>query len=193
MNIQKQIIMTGGRITILNRKDASESKVKGTDLSKYDTLHFAVHGILPEEIRWINQPALILAREESKSEQDGYLQMDEIMSLKLNAGLVVLSACNTALGEHLAGEGILGLTRAFMYAGTPSVVVSLWSVNDQSTSVLMERFYFHLTNGKGKAESLRLAKLDLIAWLKSNSDDEIGVYPSSPYFWAPFVLVGAWN
>ena len=119
--------------------------------------------------------------------------MDEIMSLKLKAELVVLSACNTALGEYLEGEGILGLTRAFMYAGTPSIVVSLWPVNDQSTSILMERFYFHLTNGKEKDESLRLAKLDLIKSMKSNGDDKSGVYPSSPYFWAPFVLVGSWN
>jgi CHAT domain-containing protein len=105
----------------------------------------------------------------------------EIFNLKLNADLVVLSACETGLGKEVKGEGLIGLTRAFLYAGTPSVVVSLWQVQDRSTAELMVRFYRHLKNGQpSKAEALRQAQLELIRH---------GTF-AHPYYWAPFVLVG---
>jgi CHAT domain-containing protein len=108
--------------------------------------------------------------------------MSEIFNLDLNADLVVLSACQTGLGRLVKGEGMIGLTRAFMYAGASSVVVSLWKVQDYSTAALMKSFYRHLRAGKGKAEALRQAKLNMIR-------SDIPAY-RFPYFWAPFVLVG---
>jgi CHAT domain-containing protein len=104
----------------------------------------------------------------------------EIFNLKLNAELVVLSACETGLGKEVRGEGLIGLTRAFLYAGTPSVAVSLWKVEDRSTAELMARFYRHLKDGRTKAGALRQAQLDLIGDKKF----------AHPYYWAPFVLVG---
>lgn len=108
--------------------------------------------------------------------------MSEIRRLKLNADLVTLSACSTGLGELLAGEGIIGLTRAFFYAGASSLVVSLWNVNDAAIAELMKAFYQNLNRGRSKDEVLRQAKLKLPTgqhriWRR-------------PYFWAPFVLVG---
>ena len=95
---------------------------------------------------------------------------------------MVLSACQSGLGKTVKGEGIIGLTRAFLYAGVSSVVVSLWNVQDASTAELMKQFYRHLRAGKGKAEALRQAKLNMIR-------SDIPAY-RFPYFWAPFVLVG---
>jgi CHAT domain-containing protein len=100
----------------------------------------------------------------------------------LNADLVVLSACQTGMGKEIKGEGMMGLMRAFMYAGTPSVVVSLWNVNDRSAADLMIRFYNHLwkpgSEKLNKAEALRKAQLEVIG------------FGSKPYHWAPFILVG---
>jgi CHAT domain-containing protein len=120
---------------------------------------------------------------EASEKEDGILQTNEIMRLKLNADLVALSACRTGLGKVVSGEGVLGLTRAFLYAGTRSVAVSLWNVNDTATAELMKVFYRNLKSGMSKDEALRQAKLELLngkqaAW-------------RHPYFWGSFVLVGA--
>jgi CHAT domain-containing protein len=112
------------------------------------------------------------------------LQVFEIFNLKLNADLVVLSACETGLGKQVKGEGLVGLTRAFLYARTPSVAVSLWKVLDTSTADLMVRFYGHLKNGKrSKADALRQAQLEMIRQ---------GQF-AHPFYWAPFILVGDGN
>jgi CHAT domain-containing protein len=116
-----------------------------------------------------------------QKEEDGILQMNEIFNLDLNADLVVLSACQSGLGKLVRGEGIIGLTRAFMYAGASSVVVSLWNVRDVSTAEFMNRFYRHLREGKSQPEALRQAKLDMIR-------SERPVY-RFPYFWSPFVII----
>ena len=116
------------------------------------------------------------------SKEDGALQMSEVMRLKLNADLVTLSACRTGLGKLLNGEGIIGLTRAFLYAGADSVVVSLWNVNDMATATLMKSFYKNLKQGMSKDEALRRAKLELI-----NGQKQAWRHP---YYWASFVLVG---
>ena len=108
-----------------------------------------------------------------------------ILRLKLNADLVTLSACRTGLGKLVNGEGVLGLTRAFLYAGTRSVLASLWNVNDTATAQLMTAFYRNLKRGLSKDEALRQAKLELLH----------GKQPSwrHPYFWASFVLIGERN
>jgi CHAT domain-containing protein len=185
------------------REKANEKRVHDLDLKNYRRIHFATHGILADEITWINQPALVLSLLGTKEKYDGFLSMDEIYDMDLNADLVVLSACKTGLGEEIRGEGLVGLTHAFIHAGTNSIVVSLWDVNDRSTSMLMERFYRNLRT-MNKSEALRQAKLDLMQGESTASkergvggiiggDAEVSQNYSHPYFWAPFVLIGKYN
>src|SRR5262245_27763736 len=116
--------------------------------------------------------------------QNGFLRMNEIYSLKLRSELVVLSACETALGKDVRGEGLIGLTRGFMYAGSPRVIASLWRVPDRATSELMKRFYGGLFRGGLRpAAALRAAQLDMRKTLRW----------SSPYYWAGFILQGEWQ
>ena len=137
-------------------------------------LHFAGHGRLDEE-----HP------ERSSLEfTDGSLQVDDIFNLELSSDLVVLSACRTA-GKVVTGEGLVGLTRAFLYAGTPSVMVTLWQAVDTSARDLMVQLYTNLSRQGDKAEALRQAKLALIA-----RGRRTGGRLARPYYWAPFILVG---
>ena len=108
--------------------------------------------------------------------------MQEIYSLPLAAQLVVLSACQTGTGTTQQGEGVMSLARAFQYQGTPSVIASLWNVDDKSTSNIMTQFYQNLRTGKSKTEALRLAKLQ---HLENASAKE-----AHPFYWSPFILVG---
>jgi CHAT domain-containing protein/Tfp pilus assembly protein PilF len=157
--------------------DASEKNVRENPLLKQARwIHFAVHGFLNEERP--EYSGLLLAREDDPA-YNGLLQVYEIFNLELTADLVVLSACDTALGKNVSGEGLLGVSRALLYAGAASVVVSLWQVSDASTSDLMVRFYRHLSEGREKAEALRLSKLELIREGKAH-----------PYHWAAFTLIG---
>jgi CHAT domain-containing protein/Tfp pilus assembly protein PilF len=160
-------------------KAAIESAVKRESLDRYRSLHFATHGLIDERVPARSGIALSFV---GQQDEDGILEMGEIFNLTLDADLVVLSACRTGLGRLVRGEGIVGLTRAVMYAGSSSVVVSLWNVQDASTAEFMKTFYRHLKAGKRKAEALRQAKLEMI-----RAD-----IPSHrfPYFWAAFVLVG---
>ncbi len=116
---------------------------------------------------------------------DGVLQTYEIFDAKLNAELAVLSACNTGLGKLRKGEGLIGISRAFLYAGVPSLVVSLWSVDDEATARIMGFFYRHLQAGSSKKQALRQAKLDYL-------DVSRGV-KKDPFYWAPFILNGDWR
>jgi CHAT domain-containing protein/Flp pilus assembly protein TadD len=182
------------------RENAKEARVKELDMSLYRYVHFAVHGLVCDRTggAWF-QPSLVLSQagvtpQEREAGNDGFLQMDEILNLKLNADLVTLSACKTGLGERLEGEGLIGLTRSFMYAGTPSVLVSLWNVADKSTPMFMNRFYSNLRDGMKKGEALHEAK----KWMLENSSHvevqegfKSTVAHDHPYFWAPFILVGA--
>lgn len=158
--------------------EAKEENVKGNPtLASARRIHFATHSLTSE--RKPQYSGLVLTLDDDPRE-DGLLQVYEIFNLKLQADLVVLSACHTALGKQLKGEGMIGLTRAFMYAGAPSVVVSLWQVADRSTAELMVKFYQQLDLSGDKAEALRQAKLKLM------ENPRYG----HPYYWAPFVLVG---
>ena len=122
------------------------------------------------------------------------LKTYEVFNLELRADLVALSACETGLGKLRPGEGMIGLSRAFMYAGAPSVLVSLWKVSDEATSLLMTGFYRNLLSGLSKAQALRQAKIDLINrehnTLVSGATDRSH---ENPFFWAPFVLIGSWQ
>jgi len=180
--------------------DANERDIKQMDLIPYQNIIFATHGILENEVPYLQQPALVLSQVDTV-EEDGFLTMEEILGLRLNADLVTLSACKTGLGEQVKGEGIVGLSRAFMYAGTKSVLVSLWSVSSNSTEALMKAFYTYTKQGKSKSEALRLAKRDIrkgtfelsIGRGLEVTERKIKVSGSHPFFWAPFVLIGEWK
>jgi CHAT domain-containing protein len=163
--------------------EAQEQMVKSAPLHQFRYVHFAAHSSVDEE-----HPArsgIILSRPpqtKDAAKDDGLLQMSEVMRLKLKADLVTLSACRTGLGKLLNGEGMIGLTRAFFYAGAESVSVSLWSVNDIATASLMKSFYKHLQQGKAKDEALRAAKLELLKGAQRTWQH--------PYYWAAFILIG---
>ena len=162
---------------------ASLQTLRTTDLSKYRYIHFATHGLLNSEHPELSGIVLSLVNEKGQR-VDGFLQLQEIYNLKLSADLVVLSACQTALGKDVNGEGLIGLTRGFMYAGAKSVVGSLWKVDDSATAALMGVFYKEmLTNGKRPAAALRTAQIRI-----SNEKRW-----RSPYYWAGFVLQGEWR
>lgn len=163
----------------LLHKSANEQFIKSGGLEKYKVLHFATHGFVNSE-----KPELsgILLAQDSTGNQDGILYSGEIYNLKLNADLVVLSACETGLGKINKGEGIIGLTRALLYAGSKNIIVSLWQVSDESTSNLMIDFYGNLLNKNSNSFSspLREAKLKMISEGKF----------AHPFYWSPFILIG---
>ena len=163
---------------------ANRTAATGEDLSQYRILHFATHGFLNSLNPELSGLVMSLVDEQGKP-QNGYLLAPEIYNLKLPATeLVVLSACQTGLGKEVRGEGIVGLTRGFMYAGAPRVVVSLWSVNDRSTADLMKQFYeAMLSKGQRPAEALRSAQLELLKQKQWQA----------PYYWAAFGLQGEWK
>lgn len=159
-------------------KDSSEDAVKRETLRRYRRLHFATHSLIDEVSP--SRSAVVLTLNNDPDE-DGFLEVNEISELDLDCDLVVLSACQTGRGQLLSGEGIVGLSRAFLYAGARSVVVSLWSVSDISTGHLMKSFYQHLAGNLGNSAALRLAKLQMLRG---------GAETRHPYYWAPFVTVG---
>jgi CHAT domain-containing protein/tetratricopeptide (TPR) repeat protein len=167
--------------------DASEDNIDTRDISKYRVLHIATHGLLNAERPQFTGVVLSLVGNKS---EDGFLRTDEVFNLHLGSPLVMLSACETGLGKEKRGEGVMGLTRAFIYAGAPTVGVSLWSVADKSTADLMTDFYKRLlaTSPSGPAgvsasAAMRDAQLAMISGKKY----------SAPFYWAPFVLVGDWH
>jgi len=161
---------------LVSQEDASEETVKSLPLDDFRIIHFATHSLLDEKNA--NRSALVLNLDEDPDE-DGFFQAREIYAVKLNTDLVVLSACQTAKGKIEKGEGIQGLARAFFYAGTKSVLASLWKIDDRSTAEFMKHFYKYLTEGKTKQDALALTKIDLL-----NTEY------CKPYFWASFVLIG---
>ncbi len=162
---------------------ANRATVTGGGLSKFRYVHFATHGYIDSERTDLSAIVLSLVDEQGKP-QDGFLRAHEIYNLHLPAELVVLSACETGLGKEIKGEGLVGLTRGFMYAGARRVVVSLWNVNDKATAELMTRFYRGmLIENKTPAAALRTAQLEMSRQRQWQS----------PYYWAAFVLQGEWK
>lgn len=158
-------------------------------LDDYRYVMFSVHGVIPEPTNVIEQPALVL----SNPTTDGYLTMSDVFSIQLNADFVNLSACNTGIGGNIKGEGIRGLTRAFMYAGTPATAVTLWSVNLLSAKDLSIGLFANLKDGQNIAHALRNIKLKMIKGQVKRPkklDEELDEDYSNPYHWAPFVVFG---
>jgi CHAT domain-containing protein/predicted negative regulator of RcsB-dependent stress response len=181
--ISKLAKTSGGQADVWLDLDANEDNLGTRDISKYRIIHVATHGLLNAERPQFTGVVLSLVGNKT---HDGFVRTDEVFNLRLGSPLVMLSACETGLGKEKRGEGVMGLTRAFMYAGAPTVGVSLWSVADKSTADLMTDFYKRLlSTGEGTTSSgaLRGAQLAMIAGKKY----------SAPFYWAPFVLVGDWN
>lgn len=168
---------------------ASEEGLEATDVSKYRVVHVATHGLLNAERPQFT--GLVLSLVGNKSE-DGFLRTDEVFNLKLGAPFVMLSACETGLGKEKRGEGVMGLTRAFMYAGAPTVGVSLWSVADKSTADLMTDFYRRWL-GAGASAAGAAAISPTSAMREAQIAMITGKKYSAPFYWAPFVLVGDWR
>ena len=162
------------------KRNATEKKFKNEDLRRYKYLHFATHGMVNESKPQLSR---IFLKNSEDDDEDGSLFSGEIYNINIHADLVCLSACETGLGKVSKGEGIIGLSRALLYAGAENLIVSLWTVADKSTSELMIDFYnnhLHTTTYNTFSGALRKAKLKLI------QNQEF----SRPYYWAPFVLIG---
>jgi CHAT domain-containing protein len=181
--ISKLAKASGGQADVWLDLDASEENLDTRDMSKYRVIHVATHGLLNAERPQFTGVVLSLVGNKTR---DGFVRTDEVFNLRLGSPLVMLSACETGLGKEKRGEGVMGLTRAFMYAGAPTVGVSLWSVADKSTADLMTDFYQRLLSTSATSTAsgaLRGAQLAMISGKKY----------SAPFYWAPFVLVGDWN
>ena len=159
-------------------RDATEGRLKSAGLERYRYVHLATHGIVDERHPGLSR---LLLTQESGQGEDGVLHLGEIYNLRLNADLVVLSACDTGGGRIARGEGIMGLTRGFLYAGAKSLLVSLWPVSDAAEADLVVDFYGELLSGRPKARALREAKLRTL-----------GRNPeyAKPFYWSSLVLVG---
>lgn len=162
--------------------EASRETAMSSELAKYRIVHFATHGLIDLEHPELSGIILSLVDKTGKS-QDGFLRLHEIYNLNLPVHLVVLSACETAIGKQIKGEGPIALTRGFMYAGATQVLASLWKVDDEATAELMAEFYLQIfANNLKPAAALRVAQVKM---LRKNQ--------RSPYFWAGFVLQGDWK
>ena len=173
------LVPAAQRLTALDFA-ASRELVTSGRLADYQVVHFATHGLVNDRHPELSGLVLSLV-DETGRQREGFLRMIDIFNLDLKADLVVLSACQTGIGKEIKGEGLMGLSRAFLYAGAKSTVVSLWSVNDRATAELMSRFYKHLFQQKQRpAAALRAAQLEMVEqtpW-------------KSPYYWAAFTVNG---
>jgi CHAT domain-containing protein len=180
---------------IFLNQQASVSRVMEMDLSKRQVVMFATHGLVPGELDGLAQPALALSAPDVTGEGkgDGLLTMEKILTLKLNADWVVLSACNTASGEGAGAEAVSGLGRAFFYAGARALLVSNWPVDSEAARLLMTDMFKRqqVKPGQNKAEYLQASMVNMME--ASGSLDPKGKVKyayAHPLFWAPFVVVG---
>jgi len=163
--------------------DASRDTVLNSDLGQYRIVHFATHSLLNNEHPELSGVVLSLVDRAGRP-QNGFLRLYDIYNLRLGSDLVVLSACQTALGGEIKGEGLIGLTRGFLYAGAPRVVATLWEIDDRTTAEVMKRFYEGmLARGERPAAALRAAQVTM--WRTKGWD--------APYYWAAFTLQGEWR
>jgi CHAT domain-containing protein len=164
--------------------EASRSTALSPELAQYRYVHFATHGFLNTVHPELSGVVLSMVSEDGKA-QDGFLRAHEIFNLRLPAELVVLSGCRTGLGKEIRGEGLIGLTRGFMYAGAARVLVSLWDVNDEATAELMSRFYKAMLGKSRLSPAAALKAAQLSMWKESPW--------RAPYYWAGFILQGEPN
>lgn len=180
-----EITRLAGETRNLKAVDFAANRSTATDprLGDYQIVHFATHGLINNQHPDLSGVVLSLVDEQGRP-QNGFLRLYDIYNLKLNADLVVLSACQTALGKEIKGEGLVGLTRGFMYAGAPRVVATLWRIDDRATADMMRRFYeAMLKDGLRPSAALRAAQLSMLRDRRWHS----------PHFWAPFTIQGEWR
>ncbi|MEG4916436.1 CHAT domain-containing protein [Microcoleus sp. B7-D4] len=163
--------------------DASRTTATDGNLANYQIVHFATHGLANSKNPELS--GIVMSMVDDKGNLvNGFLRLTDIFNLKLSANLVVLSACQSGMGQNVRGEGMVGLTRGFMYAGAQRVAVSLWSVDDEGTAVLMQKFYQKMLQQKlAPAAALRAAQIEMMQQEKWKS----------PYYWAAFTLQGEWK
>ncbi|WP_445304868.1 CHAT domain-containing tetratricopeptide repeat protein [Microcoleus sp. S36b_A4] len=163
--------------------DASRTTATDGSLANYQIVHFATHGLANSKNPELS--GIVMSMVDDKGNLvNGFLRLTDIFNLKLAANLVVLSACQSGMGQNVKGEGMVGLTRGFMYAGAQRVAVSLWNVDDEGTSVLMQKFYQKMVQQKlAPAAALRAAQIEMM------QQEEW----KSPYYWAAFTLQGEWK
>jgi CHAT domain-containing protein len=179
------IFAAAGEGMALKRTDfeASRATAMSPDLAQYRVVHFATHAVFDNDNPGLSGIMLSMFDERGRM-QDGFLRLHDIYGLDLPAELVVLSACNTALGRQVSGEGLVGIVRGFMYAGAKRVVASLWKVDDEATGEMMRRFYTGMIEDKlSPAAALREAQLAM--WRQPRW--------RAPFYWAAFGLQGEWN
>jgi CHAT domain-containing protein len=163
--------------------DANRAAITKPELTQYRIVHFATHGFVDYQHPELSGLVLSLVDKDGRP-QDGFLRLHDIYNLKLSANLVVLSACNTGLGKEVKGEGLIGLTRGFMYAGAGGVAASLWKVDDDATAELMKHFYEGMFK-KGLTSSAALREAQLGMWTQKRWH--------APYYWAAFVIQGQYD
>ncbi|MEG4166708.1 CHAT domain-containing protein [Microcoleus sp. S13_C3] len=163
--------------------DASRTTATDGNLVNYQIIHLATHGLANSKNPELS--GIVMSMVDDKGNLvNGFLRLTDIFNLKLSANLVVLSACQSGMGQNVKGEGMVGLTRGFMYAGAQRVAVSLWSVDDEGTAVLMQKFYQKMLQQKlAPAAALRAAQIEMMQQEKWKS----------PYYWAAFTLQGEWK
>jgi CHAT domain-containing protein len=163
--------------------DASRATVSTPNFGQYRILHFATHTMIDNEHPELS--GIVLSLVDSKGYPlDGFLRMSDIYDLKLSSNLVVLSACSTALGKEVRGEGLISLTRGFLYAGASGVTASLWKVDDEATAELMRHFYAGIFQ-RGLTPAAALREAQLAMWNEKRW--------RAPYYWAAFVIQGQYN
>lgn len=180
-----EIARLAGEKRNMKAVDFAANRSTATDprLGDYQIVHFATHGLINNQHPDLSGVVLSLVDEQGRA-QNGFLRLYDIYNLKLNADLVVLSACQTALGKEIKGEGLVGLTRGFMYAGAPRVVATLWRIDDRASADMMRRFYeAMLKDGLRPAAALRAAQVSMLRDRRWHS----------PHFWAPFTIQGEWQ
>ena len=168
--------LMNGEVYCYNRATEKTFKEKAPHAG---ILHIATHAVVNDANPLFSK---LLFSPDPASGEDGFLNTYELYNMRLNATMVVLSACNTGYGKLVRGEGIMSLARGFMYAGCPSLVMSLWPVDDQSTSILMRYFYEGLKLGYDKDKALRQAKLEFL----KNADE----VKANPFYWSGMIFIG---
>jgi CHAT domain-containing protein/tetratricopeptide (TPR) repeat protein len=163
--------------------DASRDTALKPELGQYRILHFATHSLLNNEHPELSGVVLSLVDRAGRP-QNGFLRLYDIYNLRLASDLVVLSACQTALGGEIKGEGLIGLTRGFLYAGAPRVVATLWEIDDRTTAEAMKRFYEGVL-GRGERPAAALRSAQIAMWKNRGW--------GAPYYWAAFTLQGEWR
>ena len=174
LNPDKTILFTG--------MQARKSILFDKPLTDYGSIVFATHGYFGDDIPGIREPILAMTLVDQPKDQDGFVRMTEVMGMKLNADVVALTTCQTGLGNNLAGEGVMSMGKAFQYAGAKSILMSLWSVSESGSVLLVEKFFEHLKEGKNKLDALKAAREDV----------RNGGY-KHPFYWASFILIGEVN